>query len=759
MWSSMRGFVAIAAAVLLSFSTACSQDPEVLKRQHVQAGDRFAADGKHAEAILEYRNAIRLDVQFGEARSKLSTSYEAVRDLPSALREAVRAADLMPDTVEAQLRAGSLLLRARQFPEARARAVSALAKAPRNPVALVLLGNALAGLKDMDAAIEQVERAIDEDPQLALSYANLGALQVAKGDRDAAESAFRRAVDAEPGSALAHMSLANFLWSAGRLEEAERELTIALDIEPKSTVVNRALAVLHIAERNMAEAEPYLKAYADLSGAVDARLVLADYYVGLRRAAEATNILTSVAREAAGYAPATVRLAALDVAGDRRADAHRKLDEVLAKQPRNELALEAKSRLLLFEQRNDEALTFATTLVNANPRSVRGRFTRALALETTGAADEAVKTYEDLLTTVPASAPVQARLAEHYIARRNYKGALQLAQQLVKARPQSGAARLLYAQALLGSGDLQNAERELMILSQATRTSPEVYNWMGLLYEAKRDPKSARRWYQRALELQPASAMALAGLVSTDLAEKSPTSALARIEARLNGQPNDPTLLMMDGMAQMAARDSRQAEAAFRRVLELDANHIDAYTRLGTIYLMENRLDEARQNFEALAKHQSTPVAAETMIGIILTRQNKAEEARAHFERALQLNPRAAVAGNNLAWYYANNGGNLDTALQLAQMAKAEIPESASVTDTLGWIYYQKGLATLAVATLREAVQQSPSDPSIHFRLGLAYLKNGNKLEARSTLQQVLKLDPRFADADEVRRVLATLPG
>jgi Flp pilus assembly protein TadD len=147
------------------------------------------------------------------------------------------------------------------------------------------------------------------------------------------------------------------------------------------------------------------------------------------------------------------------------------------------------------------------------------------------------------------------------------------------------------------------------------------------------------------------------------------------------------------------------------------------------------------------------------MIGLILLRQNRGDEARQRFERALQLNPRAAVAANNLAYHYANTGGNLDTALQLAQIAKAEIPESASVTDTLGWIYYQKGLASLAVTTLREAVQQSPSDPDLHYHLGLAYLKNGNKLEARLTLQHVLKLSPQFRDADEIRRVLASLPG
>ena len=160
-----------------------------------------------------------------------------------------------------------------------------------------------------------------------------------------------------------------------------------------------------------------------------------------------------------------------------------------------------------------------------------------------------------------------------------------------------------------------------------------------------------------------------------------------------------------------------------------------------------------------MAKRPGAAVAAETMLGTILVRQNKSGEARGHFERAVQLNPRAAVAANNLAWDYATNGGNLDTALQLAQTAKAELPDNASVTDTLGWVYYQKGLTSLAVTTLKEAVAQNASNPNIHYHLGLAYLKNGNKAEARSTLQHVLKLNPAFPAAEEVRRALASIEG
>jgi Flp pilus assembly protein TadD len=48
-------------------------------------------------------------------------------------------------------------------------------------------------------------------------------------------------------------------------------------------------------------------------------------------------------------------------------------------------------------------------------------------------------------------------------------------------------------------------------------------------------------------------------------------------------------------------------------------------------------------------------------------------------------------------------------------------------------------------------------DPVKHYFLGLAYLKNAQKVEARAALQQALDLDPKFAYAQQAKEALATL--
>ncbi len=116
------------------------------------------------------------------------------------------------------------------------------------------------------------------------------------------------------------------------------------------------------------------------------------------------------------------------------------------------------------------------------------------------------------------------------------------------------------------------------------------------------------------------------------------------------------------------------------------------------------------------------------------------------------------MAANNLASYLAERG-DLEAALQLAQTAKAGLPDDPRVSDTLGWIYYKKNLASLAVTSLEHSVSKNPSNPMSHYHLGLAYLKDGKTAAAQKALQRALQLNPTFTSAEDAKHVLATIKG
>ena len=63
----------LACAALLS---ACRQNPAAAKIAHFDAGNRYFDQKKFDEAVIEYRNAVKYDTKFGEARFKLGQARQ-----------------------------------------------------------------------------------------------------------------------------------------------------------------------------------------------------------------------------------------------------------------------------------------------------------------------------------------------------------------------------------------------------------------------------------------------------------------------------------------------------------------------------------------------------------------------------------------------------------------------------------------------------------------------------------------------------------
>jgi tetratricopeptide (TPR) repeat protein len=751
-WFTILLLIAVAA-------TGCKQDPERLKRAYAAKGDSFVAEKKYSEAVIEYRNAVATDPRFGEARYKLANTYAALGETRNALPEYVRAADLMPDNVEAQIRAGTGLLRAGQFPEAKTRALSALERDPKNGRALILLGNALGALKDFDGAIGRVQEAIDVDPQEILAYNNLGALEFAAGNREAAGNAFRRAVETNPNSADAHLALANYYWATRNAADTERELDKALELDPKSVMANKGLAVFQLSRGSLDKAEHYLKAYADLTDELSAKLALADFYVQRKNVSQAQETLGALAKTQAGFTVATLRLAALDFVGDRRRQAYEKVEEVLKKDPKSPAALLEKGRFLLADGKIADANAIAAQLVKQDASSAASQFLYGLTLRANGSRDEAVQAFQAALKLNPGSTPAVLHLADLNLALGNIQTAAEFAGQAVRSLPTSTAAHLLLANSQLRLGNLSAVEREVGVLNGSANTNPDVATLIGRFHRERKEFDRARASFETALKLRSHSPEALAGLVEIDLTQGRPDAARKTIEARLAETPKDESTLLLAGKVYQALGDAKRAEASFRQILELNSSNFEVYSRLGGLYRAQNRLEEARQEFEEYAKRQPTHAAAATaMVATILELQNKREEALKQYQRALGYDAKMALAANNLAWAYAQDG-RLDEALTLAQTAKSQVPDSGFVSDTLGWIYYQKGNLSSATATLEEATKQTPSNPTIHYHLGLAYAKKGEPAKARGAFEQALKLDPKFTEADDAKRQIAALKG
>jgi tetratricopeptide (TPR) repeat protein len=105
-----------------------------------------------------------------------------------------------------------------------------------------------------------------------------------------------------------------------------------------------------------------------------------------------------------------------------------------------------------------------------------------------------------------------------------------------------------------------------------------------------------------------------------------------------------------------------------------------------------------------------------------------------------------------------DHGGDLNTALSLAQTGRRGLPDVPASADTLGWAYYHQGVYNAAIDMLQQASKQDPKNPTYHYHLGMAYEKANNYAMAKKELGDTLQISPNYSQADEIRKLLSESP-
>ena len=200
--------------------------------QVYQRGDAYLGKASLPKQLSNIATPCITTKPRADAHFKLGQAYARSDQPAKAIREYVRAADLLPENDDIQLKAGTALLVIGRFAEARSRAEKVLQRAPRHVQALLFaLANSLAGLKDLDRAIAEVEEAVTVDPTATQPYTNLGALHLVRGEPRGRRKALRKALEADARDAGVTV-LGNFFWSGGRLAEAEGAFKTAWALDP-----------------------------------------------------------------------------------------------------------------------------------------------------------------------------------------------------------------------------------------------------------------------------------------------------------------------------------------------------------------------------------------------------------------------------------------------------------------------------------------------------------------------------------------------
>jgi tetratricopeptide (TPR) repeat protein len=294
-------------------------------------------------------------------------------------------------------------------------------------------------------------------------------------------------------------------------------------------------------------------------------------------------------------------------------------------------------------------------------------------------------------------------------------------------------------------------------LAKLAPKDPRLPYLMGVSLQAQGKTAEAKKQFQAASDLSPAFVEPLRQLTAIDLGRKDQRAAIDRLTRAVEKAPTSGPLHQLLADLYLQLGDLKKAEPAYLKAVELEPRLFESYVRLGNIYMRSGRLEQALASIDKAAVANARNPMPHMLKGVIYQYRQDIPQAREAYERALTVDPRFAPAANNLAWLLAEHGGDKEKALQLAQLAKEAMPDDPSVNDTLGWVLYRRGVYDRAVRVLSESAAKMPNEATVHYHLGMASAKTGDRAGARRALETAVKLSPQFAGREEAQKTLADL--
>ena len=274
------------------------------------------------------------------------------------------------------------------------------------------------------------------------------------------------------------------------------------------------------------------------------------------------------------------------------------------------------------------------------------------------------------------------------------------------------------AQAIANEIRVQVLPEESAAFSKKRSVDPQSYEtYLRALYLLnKRTPdalRSALREFQMAIDQDPTSALAWAGLADSY------------------------TLLVSQG--EVPPREAMpMADAAVKKALQLDNSLAQAHASLAIIdWTYEWDSAGAKEQFARAIELNPSYATAHAWYGLYLNYTGKFEEALQEMQRAQQLDPLSVNIRLNVGrcYYFSRN---YDTAIEKLKKVEQEEPDSWIVSTVLGRTYLAKDSLEEAIRKLDYARTLSPTAVLNLGILGDAYGRAGQR---RSALQVVDDLD------------------
>jgi len=511
---------------------------------------------------------------------------------------------------------------------------------------------------------------------------------------------------------------------AGRLPAAEAVLVKLIKESPNDPRVNETLAYLYNLKGEPARALLYWQRSIKIrpSGAAFAGLAATLAELGRDQEAE-TNFRKALSLEP-GNLLASYNLAGLFLKREDFEQAAPLLEKVVRSAPGQPEPTYLLALCHSGRRRPEQAqATLLTLPAKARDREPIQLLLGSLALELKKP-DEARKYFERVLQLNRASVQGAANLGALLALGADPARGIELLEQAWKSDKTSYLAGYNLALAYKQSGKPEQA-RSVLATLLTKGESGEIYNLLGSVEAALKNPKDAVSYLERAVELDPRESHVF------DL-----------------------------GYQQLLTYSLKEAQATFQRGVERHPAAARLWMGLGTTFFAQARNEEAVTAYLRAAEKNDDPRVLRFLGNAYLTLNNPRDDVASRFRQYRRAHPDDAWA-NFYEGYGLSRAGDSEQALPLLQKAVQVDPKLAEGHLELGNVMARQGRVNDALASYQAAIAANPQYQQAYYRLGQTLMKAGRQAEAEVALKKHEELRAQEAAGNEARMqaVIRSLEG
>ncbi len=753
-------------ATLLLWAAGCSRPEDYLER-----GKRASARGDQAEAVLDFRKAIQKNPQYVEAFRELGHSQLALGDRAGSLASLERALQLRPDDNSLRTEVGDA-------------ALGLYLADPRRPKV------------QYDQVAKIAQELLVKDPKSFDGLRFQASLFYTDNRIEEAIAAFRKANTVKPMMPGVILPLANALWKNGQTAEAEN-LAVELVKQHKDSLETYDwLYALYASANRPAQAEAILvekaannphdsrsilqlaayyaqaKKPAEMAVALNQLIgrpkdfprrffLLGDFYAGLRNWDEAARWLdTGIKEDSRNTREYQKRLVVVYVNQQKRKEALDLLGRLIQEKS-NEWALRVERAEIWIAGKDkaeiQQAIAECQALVTNLPRDPRMKFLLGRAYFEKGDKDAAGKAFAQ--AAAQARSFLEPRIALAGIDREtaNFQETVRLADEILAVDPNNFSGRLLHASGSRGLGNLDVAQRELEALAREAPQSQDVQLELGLVSLARKQYAAAEHMFTSLYQSQRADVRALAGLTEVYLAEGQRDRAVQMISGEVNRLPNSLEMRELLAAAALSAGKRDVALEQYRRLTQMAPDNARYFVSLADLFREQSDYGNEVAALEKASKLAPDNAVVAGRLALAEDLSGNKQQAAVEYKRSLDLAPTDPALLNNRAYFIAEDGGNLDEALEYSQTAVRKVPGNPDLLDTLAWVYTKRKMPDSAIEILDKLVRQNPDRASFHYHLGTALALKGEKAKAKAELAVALTKNPAPDEEEKIKDLIGKL--